>query len=127
MNSEEGVEEENGKKNDDRVQEETEELEAGEYESEEESLRVIKCDGDCDLRMETEIHRQTLRKRFGSGMKCGGKDCGIALWKATKQYQLAYACGKCKDWECSYMLCGLCYHKQAGTRKVRGGRKVTAV
>ena len=114
VNSEEGREEENG-------EEETEEQEVCEYYSEEESERVNKCDGDCDLRMETETHRPTLRKRFGSGMKCGGKDCGIALWKATKEYQLAYACNNCKQRECGYMLCGLCYQKQAGTRKARGG------
>ena len=78
-----------------------------------------KCDGDCNYEMEFCNHRETLNKRYGGEMRCGGERCGKLLWEVTKTMGHAYVCSKCIREECRKMLCADCYGMKRRTRGVR--------
>ena len=77
-----------------------------------------KCDGDCNFQMEFCNHQETLKKRYGGEMRCGGERCGKPLWEIAKT-MTAYVCSKCIKEECRKMLCADCYGIK---RRTRGNR-----
>ena len=81
------------------------------------------CLGECDLQLECEKHTGVLQNRYGGGMRCKKKDCGVALWKATTTMGSAYVCSMCKHGKCRYMLCSICFGNQSSGRK-RAGKRV---